>query len=71
MVCVLSDYRAQIRPHLNISGWPLRRAKGRSNCHVPPADRNSTPSSLTTEGKLEWQEKRDKVKIKWDPPRMT
>ena len=27
-VCDLTDYRAQIRAHLSISGWPPRRAKG-------------------------------------------
>lgn len=55
ILCDLNDYRAQIRPHLNISGWPPRHARGRSNCHVPPADMNSTPSSLTTEGK--WRDR--------------
>lgn len=69
-VCDLTDYRAQIRAHLSISGWPPRRAKGHSNCHVPPADMNSTRSSLTTVGRLEWQAKSDEVKIKWDPPSM-
>lgn len=34
-VCDLNDYRAQDSGHLSISGWPPRRAKGHSNCHVP------------------------------------
>ena len=51
ILCDAKDYRAQIRSHLNISGWPRRHAKGCSDCHIPPADMNSTPSLFTTEGK--------------------